>query len=51
MLVDDLLASIAVQHHHEGVVPGDGAPHLKAVHQKQGDGHPVLPGTEEEKVL
>ena len=33
-----LLPAVAVQHHHKGVKPRDGAPHLEAVHQKHGDG-------------
>ncbi|SCJ52640.1 Uncharacterised protein [uncultured Blautia sp.] len=51
MFVNDLLPAVAVQHHHKGVKPRDGAPHLEAVHQKHGDGQLVPSGPEEKQVL
>ena len=44
MLIDHLLAALAVQNDHKAVKPGDGSPQLKAVHQKHGDGDLLLPG-------
>ena len=37
MLVDDLLLSVADQHHHVGVKGGDHTPELEAVDEKNGD--------------
>ena len=42
VFINDLLLSIAGQHYSKGVKSGDIAPHLKAVHQKHGDG-PAVP--------
>ena len=51
MLVDELLLAFGVQHHGEAVKASHDAVELKAVHQKHGDGEPVLPGLVEKSVL
>ena len=48
MLINDLLFTVRVQHHHKGVIPRDNAAHLKTVHQKHGDIQPVLSCPQEE---
>ena len=51
VLVDHLLLAIAGEDHGEGVKAGDIAPHLKPVHQKDGDGAAVPADLGEEDLL
>ena len=51
MLVDHVLLAVAAEDHGEGVIALDGAPHLEAVDQKDGDRAGAAPDRGEENVL
>ncbi len=51
VLIDHLLFAVAGQHHGEGVESSHIAPHLVAIHEKNGDGAAVTAHLGEENFL